>query len=307
MGAVGGLILDRRVPPRIEVDDGVGRGEVEAGAARLEADEEHRQPRIVLEAVDALGAVLGGAVEVLVGDAVLLSSAFSMSCSIDHELAEDEHLVPALRLRSMSSRSATSLPESSSVNVARQPEQPRIAGRLPEPREAGEDLDAGSSATPSRSTSPRTCARTSRDDLRVERPLLAGEIADLIDLDLLGQILGDLLLGAAQDERVDGGAQALRGLVVAVARSGARSAPRTCRAARAGPGETKSKIDQISESRFSMGVPVSASRRLARRRLAAAAVARHRVLDVLRLVEDGVGEVELLRATPRRGGAARSS
>ena len=64
-----------------------------------------------------------------------------------------------------------------------------------------------------RSTSPMTCARTSRSDLRVERRLLAGEIADLIDLDLLGQILGDLGLRAAQDEGVDRGAEALRRLV----------------------------------------------------------------------------------------------
>ena len=45
---------------------------------------------------------------------------------------------------------------------------------------------------------------------RVERRLLAGELAELVGLDLLGQVLGDLGLGAAQDERVDRGAQALR-------------------------------------------------------------------------------------------------
>ena len=42
VGAIGGLLLDGRVPPRIEVDDGVGGGEVEARAAGLEADEEDR-------------------------------------------------------------------------------------------------------------------------------------------------------------------------------------------------------------------------------------------------------------------------
>ncbi len=39
VGAVGGLVLDRRVPPGIEQEDVVGRGEVEAGAAGLERDQ----------------------------------------------------------------------------------------------------------------------------------------------------------------------------------------------------------------------------------------------------------------------------
>src|SRR5690606_25569210 len=38
--AVARLILGRRVPPRIEVDDRIGRREVEAGAARLQRDQE---------------------------------------------------------------------------------------------------------------------------------------------------------------------------------------------------------------------------------------------------------------------------
>jgi hypothetical protein len=42
------------------------------------------------------------------------------------------------------------------------------------------------------------------------------EIADLIGLDLLGEVLGDLVLGAPQDERVDRRAQPLRRLVVAL-------------------------------------------------------------------------------------------
>ena len=40
--AVDRLRLDRRIPPRIEQEDVVGRGEVEAMAARLEADQEQR-------------------------------------------------------------------------------------------------------------------------------------------------------------------------------------------------------------------------------------------------------------------------
>jgi hypothetical protein len=58
MGAVGGLVLDGRVPPGIVVDDGVGGGEVEAGAAGFEADEEQGD-LAGLEALDGGGAVGG--------------------------------------------------------------------------------------------------------------------------------------------------------------------------------------------------------------------------------------------------------
>jgi len=58
VGAVRGLVLDGRVPPRVEVDDGVRRREVEAAAAGFERDEEDRRAVLALEVVDALGAVL---------------------------------------------------------------------------------------------------------------------------------------------------------------------------------------------------------------------------------------------------------
>jgi len=41
MGAVAGLVFDGGIPPRIEMDDGVRRSEVESDAAGFEADEEH--------------------------------------------------------------------------------------------------------------------------------------------------------------------------------------------------------------------------------------------------------------------------
>jgi hypothetical protein len=71
--AVRRLILHRRVPPWVEVHDRVGAGEVQAAAASLERDQEHRRacPPSV-EALHRAEAVLRGAVEVLVRDAVLL-------------------------------------------------------------------------------------------------------------------------------------------------------------------------------------------------------------------------------------------
>ena len=45
VGAVGRLVFDRRVPPRVEQEHVIGGGEVEAGAARLERGEQHRRAR----------------------------------------------------------------------------------------------------------------------------------------------------------------------------------------------------------------------------------------------------------------------
>ena len=53
MSAVGGLHLDGRIPPGIEMDDIIGGGQVQTHAARFEADEEEGIRRIVLELVNA--------------------------------------------------------------------------------------------------------------------------------------------------------------------------------------------------------------------------------------------------------------
>ena len=47
--AIGGLVLDRRVPPAIEVDDVRRGGEVEPGAAGLEREHEERHALVLLE------------------------------------------------------------------------------------------------------------------------------------------------------------------------------------------------------------------------------------------------------------------
>ena len=57
-GAVGGLVLDRGVPPAIEVDDVRGRRQVQPRAARLEREDEERGPCLVLERVDQRLALL---------------------------------------------------------------------------------------------------------------------------------------------------------------------------------------------------------------------------------------------------------
>ena len=47
MSATHSLVFDGRIPPVIEQDDTVGRGEVKAKAASLQADEEYGDARIL--------------------------------------------------------------------------------------------------------------------------------------------------------------------------------------------------------------------------------------------------------------------
>ena len=67
VGAVGGLVFGGGVPPGVVVDDGVCGGEVEAGAAGFEGDEEDGDVAF-LELFDEGGAVFGLAGEFEVRD-----------------------------------------------------------------------------------------------------------------------------------------------------------------------------------------------------------------------------------------------
>ena len=93
--AVDGLGLDGRVPPRVEQVDVLGGGQVQAQAAGLEADQEDRAVGVVLEPLDPLGAVAGAAVEVFVGE-LLLVEPLADDRQEAGELREDQDLVPLL-------------------------------------------------------------------------------------------------------------------------------------------------------------------------------------------------------------------
>ena len=56
VGPVGGLVLNRRIPPGVKVYDIVGTGEVQAGSAGLQADQEKRCAALV-EPLDRLAGV----------------------------------------------------------------------------------------------------------------------------------------------------------------------------------------------------------------------------------------------------------
>ncbi len=75
VSAIGGLGFDCRVPPGIEVEDSVGRGEIEAHPTGFEADQEDGN-FVGLELLDDFGAVGGAAVEICKIDVLSLQTRF---------------------------------------------------------------------------------------------------------------------------------------------------------------------------------------------------------------------------------------
>ena len=93
VGAVGGLVLDRRVPPRVEVDDVVCSRQIKACATRLETNQE-KIPAPTLERRHALRTLLGGyrAINVLIAYAMLIQRLADFR-QMAGELAEHQGLV----------------------------------------------------------------------------------------------------------------------------------------------------------------------------------------------------------------------
>ena len=138
---------------------------------------------------------------------------------------------------------------------------------------------------------------------RVERTLFAGELADLVGLDLLGKVLGHFALRAAQNEGVNRGAKAVgRFLIAGVDRSRVALLELVERPEKARADEVEDRPDlgetifdrRTRERELAIGLePLGRARRR-----------RERVLDVLRFVQDDVAPVELreelLVATEKR-------
>src|SRR5207342_1960251 len=89
MGAVGGLRLDRWIPPRIEMNDGVGSGKIQADAAGFQTDQEDGNRGIALEAIHDVLTLFGRTIKIAEWNHELLQ-AFTDEVQHRHELAEDE-------------------------------------------------------------------------------------------------------------------------------------------------------------------------------------------------------------------------
>src|SRR5258705_7481904 len=95
VGAVRGLVLNRRIPPRVEMNDCVRAGERETHAAGLEADEKDGNLRVALEFLHHGTAICGRAVEVAELN-VLRREPVLKQRKHRRELAEDQHAMTAV-------------------------------------------------------------------------------------------------------------------------------------------------------------------------------------------------------------------
>ena len=135
-------------------------------------------------------------------------------------------------------------------------DQAGVAGRLAEPQQGFEDLDLRAVEV-GLALAEQGLAVVGPQVL-VDLPLGRLHVAVEGLLELVGQVLDDLRLGPAEDERPEGaGQQSARAVV-------GGPAPEVCRlktpAVPSMPGLRNSKIDQSSPRWFSIGVPVIARR-----------------------------------------------
>ena len=89
-----GLGFHRRIPPGVEMDDRVGGGQVQAGAARFQTDEENWNIAR-LETRHLPGAIMRLAVQVAVCDRLRVEPRSDVA-EHRHELAENEHPVATI-------------------------------------------------------------------------------------------------------------------------------------------------------------------------------------------------------------------
>ena len=164
------------------------------------------------------------------------------------------------------------------------------------------------------STTPRRSMPSARVELGrqvghrllIERRLLARQLAEGLDLGLVGQVGDDGLVGLepAQDVRPHQRAQrCVR--IVRLRREAFRERRERLRRIPSRPGLMKSKIDQRSPRRFSTGVPRERDARLRIELLGRPGLLGAGVLDRLRLVQNGEAP-RRVRATRARAAAIRS-
>ena len=166
-----------------------------------------------------------------------------------------------------------------------------MAGGLAEPQQGFEDLDLG--PVQLGGIFAQESIAVVDPQLVVAAPLLGFHVAVEGLLGLLGQVLDDLLLGAAEDERPQG-----LGQQDAVGSRRAGAGPPLAYFLKtvslpSMPGLRNSKIDQSSPRWFSIGVPLMARRCRAAEQAGGLGRLAVGVLDRLGLVEDHVVELEV--------------
>src|SRR4051812_38647097 len=95
MGAVGGLRFDRWIPPRIEMNDGIGGGKIQADAASFQTDQEDGNRGIALESIHDFLTLFGGTIEIAEWNLELLQ-AFTDEVQHRDELAKHKNAMFAV-------------------------------------------------------------------------------------------------------------------------------------------------------------------------------------------------------------------
>ncbi len=178
------------------------------------------------------------------------------------------------------------------AELARKPEEARVAGRLAKTGQASEDLDLAAGESLALHLAHDLGAHFLEDG-RVERRLFARELAELVGLDLLRQVARHFGLRSTQDEGVDRRAQALGGaLVSGVDRPGVALLELV-------EGTEETRRDEV-EDRPDLaqavldGCPAQGETTIRAQALGRARRGAQRVLDLLGLVDDDVAPVDLL-------------
>ncbi len=284
MRAVRRLRLDGGIPPWVEVHDRVGAGEIEAGAAGLEGEQEKGNLGRVLETVH-LGLARARAhrtVEVTAGQSLLLQLG-AQQPEQRGELGEDEHAVAVVecfveqlaqggKFRRVGGR-------------GRLGDEARIAADLPQPEELSEHREAQLVFAGAAGFEVEQLALGALLRLAVERGLRGRKLAPHDLLHLGRQLGGDALFGAAQDVR--GGARA-EAFVVPAALVGARAGGHGVEEAGHEEFEERAQVvERVFERRA--GEQEASARREGAERLG---VLRASVFDVLGLVGDHAAELQ---------------
>ena len=229
VGAVGGLGFHGWIPPGIEMDNRVRPGEVEADAARLEADEENGDGRVALEMVDDLGAVARGAVEVAEGD---VPGGEIVADEREHlgELTEDQDAVAAVEdfleelVEEFDFAGGHGRGGVGVVGLGRggfEVKQSRITADLAEPQEGGEHEHAVfGGRLVARARGVKEFAAAGFEDLLVDGALVLGEFAGADLLDFGGEIGGDVAFQATEQERLEAAREPVLDDATAVAGDG---------------------------------------------------------------------------------------
>ena len=210
VGAVDGLVFDGGVPPGIEEDDVAGGSQVQAEAAGFEGDEEDARAFGGLEFLDEVAAVFSVAGEVKGGPTSFVERGLEEVQELD-ELGEDEDLLAFVH------EGLELFEEGFGLGAGRGGvgfDEARMTTDLAQAQERGEKMEL--------LLGEFFLGFDAQEELlgalefgAVEGLLFAFDFAEEVFFDAVGQIPGDLTLGAAQEEGPDARGQAAAGKGIA--------------------------------------------------------------------------------------------